>query len=223
MFIYFIFFLFDFLSSKWRHYAKLTKHRARGRIAFFGWMLLGLFGTVTHPDALHHRDVFVLVRLEGDAAGTVVGSHCHSCPSLMCMCNNTAIECFTRTLNNLSPNKHGWQGPTRKNAPVRPPHFLSMTQRKTWRGDWTQVLLRLCIAEFDWPCEFVASRCEDGFLIHSHQQNLSQFVFRTTILRIKCLIITYFKTRRVNFGTVLQFGRQQMSSISSFVSLLSYC
>lgn len=40
-------------------------------------------------------------------------------------------------------------------------------------------------------------------------------------VRIKCLIHTYFKTSNVNSGSVSHFGSQQMSSISSFVSLLS--
>lgn len=53
--------------------------------------------TVTHPYALHHRYVFVLIRLERDAAGTVVRSHRQSCPPPICMWNETAVECVFAT------------------------------------------------------------------------------------------------------------------------------
>lgn len=36
--------------------------------------------TVTHPDALHHGDVLILVRLEGDPAGAGGPAHGFFCP-----------------------------------------------------------------------------------------------------------------------------------------------
>lgn len=190
----------DVIPLNWRSIAGAAEYRSLGE-CYWGCLELSLtlmpFTTVMFSfssDSKETRRVLLFAPIVTPAR--------HWCT---CATTQRSSVLYGRWIISLRTNTDD-RGP-HANAPVRPPHFLSMTQRKTWRGDWTQVLLRLCIAEFDWPCEFVASRCEDVFLIHSHQQNLSQLAYRTTILRIKCLISTYFKTRRVNFGTLLQFGR----------------
>lgn len=53
--------------------------------------------TVTHPDALHHRDVLVLVCLEGDPAGAGGPAHGFFCPG--------RVLVWTR--EHLRPHAHG--------------------------------------------------------------------------------------------------------------------
>lgn len=50
-----------------------------------------------------------------------------------------------------------------ESAPVRPPHFLSMTQRKTWPGDWTQILFACASLSLIGPQRFCFPLSGRGF------------------------------------------------------------
>lgn len=141
-----IFFAFAFrISGIYRDFLRLQsgvtpliwrEHRACCRTAFFGEcylvclelsLTLMPFTTVMFSfssDSKETRRVLLLA--------PIVTPSRHRCA-----CATTQRWSVSHGRLKIVPRTNGNDRGPHENAPVRPPHFLSMTQRKTWRGDWT--------------------------------------------------------------------------------------